>query len=129
MNKDDAELYIFDGYKLYLNWTGKTESGNFGKYQMEYEFYNPAGELLFSGDDYYPSPMNSIDGIDSAAGLLGFLTLKPGDTDNEYFDKYTEKQLEFAHSNDCEYLGIFALDGEKLEVEPDGRVILIESAE
>jgi hypothetical protein len=27
--------------------------------------------------------------------LLGFLSLKPGDTDREYFDDYTQEQLDF----------------------------------
>ena len=29
-------------------------------------------------------------------GLLAFLSLKPGDTDPEYFEGYTPEQLEFA---------------------------------
>lgn len=31
--------------------------------------------------------------------LLGFLTLRPGDTDREYFDKYTPAQLEYANQH------------------------------
>lgn len=52
-------------------------------------------EVIFTGDDYSPSPMHCDDSDDSIASLLGFLTVKPGDTDRDYFEDYTERQLQF----------------------------------
>jgi hypothetical protein len=51
--------------------------------------------VLFTGTDYGCSPLHSIDGDGSIAGLLGFLTLRPGDTDAEYFEAYTPEQLAY----------------------------------
>lgn len=56
-------------------------------------------EPLFRGDDYSPSPSYASDSDKSVAGLLGFLTLKPGDADEEYFKDYTERQLAFAREH------------------------------
>ncbi len=54
---------------------------------------------LFSGSDFRPSPLHSIDGDESVSALLGFLTLRLGDTDREYFDRYTAVQLDFARDH------------------------------
>jgi len=42
--------------------------------------------------------------------LLGFLTLRPGDTDVEYFDAYTPEQMEFAESYECEAMQMYTDD-------------------
>jgi hypothetical protein len=49
--------------------------------------------------------------------VIGFLTLRPGDTESDYFEAYTERQLEFADSMECESLQIWAMepDGDELE--------------
>lgn len=52
--------------------------------------------LLFAGDDYCPSPLHASDSDASMLGLLAFLTLRPGDTDAEYFAGYSEEQKAFA---------------------------------
>ena len=31
----------------------------------------------------------------TVAAIMGFLTLRPGDTDRDYFDSYTAEQIEF----------------------------------
>ena len=51
--------------------------------------------VLFTGEDFAGSPMHSDDSDETIASLLGFLTLRPGDTDREYFDAYTPEQLEY----------------------------------
>jgi hypothetical protein len=68
-----------------------------------YFFYN--GDLLFNDNDYKPSILYPIDSMDSLIGLLGFLTVKPGDTDKEYFANYTPAQLAWCDSVDCEIIG------------------------
>jgi hypothetical protein len=71
---------------------------------LQYRF-QVDGETLFEGEDYRPSPCHGDHTEESAKGLLGFLTLRPGDTDSEYFDKYTEAQMRWAKSSLCEGLG------------------------
>ncbi|MGA2260163.1 MAG: hypothetical protein ABSH28_01870 [Acidobacteriota bacterium] len=52
------------------------------------------GTVLFEGRDFRCSPLHAIDSDESVAACLGFLTLRPGDTDREYFENYTPAQLE-----------------------------------
>lgn len=73
----------------------------------------PGGKpvVLFEGEDFGNSPSNSIDGDEMVVGIMGFLTLRPGDTDREYFDDYTPAQLEYcsqwAEALSCEVDGRF----------------------
>lgn len=55
--------------------------------------------VLFEGSDYSPGPGNTTDGDASVRGLLGFLTLRPGDTDREYFEGYTEAQRDYCDAH------------------------------
>lgn len=82
--------------------SGRTD--HMGKTVLRYEFRDPRGFMLFSGSDFACSPMDAIDSDASVGALLGFLTLRPGDTDREYFDEYTPAQMAFAESSDAEYL-------------------------
>ena len=54
---------------------------------------------LFEGEDFRPSPIHSVDGDEAVKALMTFLTLRPGDTDADYFDSYTEAQLEYCSSH------------------------------
>ena len=65
--------------------------------------------VIFDGGDFCPSPMYADDSDDAIGALLGFLTLRPGDTDREYFERYTPEQLEFA-SQHAESLACYCLD-------------------
>lgn len=67
-------------------------------------------ETIFEGSDFNGSPMDADDSADTLANLLGFLTLRPGDTDPEYFEDYTDRQLEFCDDH-AETLGMFAEEG------------------
>src|SRR5579864_2603979 len=66
--------------------------------------------VLFEGDDYHPSPGWALDANETIACLMGFLTLKPGDTDEEYFAEYTPQQLDYcaryAEALSCEVTAI-----------------------
>lgn len=66
-----------------------------GKCRLAYEFYEK-GELIFKGSDFCCSPQFAIDSDSCVGALLGFLSLRPGDTDAEYFKDYTERQMTFA---------------------------------
>lgn len=61
------------------------------------------GKDLFKGRQYRVGAGTCADSDDSVRGLMGFLTLRPGDTDREYFDNYTPEQMAFAEG-DAEYL-------------------------
>ncbi len=86
-----------------------------GQYKVGYAFCH-TGSLtpLFIGEDYGCSPFNAIDSDAALVGLLGFLTLRPGDTDSEYFESYTETQLDWAVSC-AEELSMYGQDGESTE--------------
>lgn len=53
------------------------------------------GKIIFKGDDFGCSSLHAVDSDDTVKALMGFLTLRPGDTDSEYFDDYTTEQLEY----------------------------------
>ncbi len=84
-----------NGYRLELYDTVQTR---WGKSILAYQFFHD-DELIFEGRDYGCSPLHSIDGDESVAGLLTFLSLKPGDTDRDFFADYTKRQLEFAREH------------------------------
>ena len=81
-------------------------------WRLAYRFFQVTGrinELIFEGEDYGCSPCDAIDSDASVASLMTFLTLRPGDTDDEYFEKYTERQLRFADEH-AEALSCLCID-------------------
>ena len=60
---------------------------------------------LFEGEDFHVSPLHAHDSDEAVARLMTFLTLRPGDTDREYFEKYTEEQLDYC-ANHAEALAM-----------------------
>ena len=71
-------------------------------------------ELIFEGDKFFPSPSAGIDTMATAMELTaGYLTLKPGDTDPDWFDEYTARQLEWCKSARCDELNLIATDWEE----------------
>lgn len=99
-----------DGYHLKMWDTNKT--GQYGKSILGYEFFDRDGKLLFTGEDFSPSPMDAIDSDDAVRTLLSFLTLRPGDTDDEYFADYTPEQMEFAET-EAENLQLYSMEDEE----------------
>lgn len=67
---------------------------------------NGWSKVLFEGEDFGCSPLHAIDSDATIAGIMGFLTLRPGDTNDEYFRDYTPTQLDYcdqhAEALDCE---------------------------
>lgn len=51
---------------------------------------------IFRGDDITVPAGQAIDSDTTLAAVLDFLSLRPGDTDAEYFANYTPEQAEFA---------------------------------
>ena len=111
--ENTATLLIGDRVKIQI---GDVSQWKGGRAYYSYVMYLD-GELLFSGDDFSPPPMDDPYSLDSLVSLLGFLVLKPGDTDDEYFLEYTEAQLDFAKSSFCEDLSLIPYDHESGEFE------------
>jgi hypothetical protein len=55
--------------------------------------------VIFDGADFCASPLHADDSDRAVAALLSFLTLRPGDTDAEYFDNYTDVQRAFCDAH------------------------------
>lgn len=74
-----------------------------GKTQLNYSFI-PRGRRnpLFEGSDFACPAHRPVDSLQCALSLLNFLCLRPGDTDSEYFDNYTDAQREWSESYECE---------------------------
>lgn len=89
-------------FTLRMFHTGLT--GEYGKRMIGYRLVSE-GKVLFEGQDYYAHC--DADSNEAVEGIMGFLTLKPGDTDPEYFGEYTPAQLAFAaeHAEHAEHLG------------------------
>lgn len=79
--------------------TGKTD--NYGKTNIGYRL-TVKGKVIFQSKDFHCSCLVAIDSRECADELMGFLTLKKGDTDKEYFDEYTPAQLEWSESDLCQ---------------------------
>ena len=86
-----------------------------GQTLIGYALYEHLGDTnpLFSGEDCGVSPMHSIDGDGALAALLSFLTLKPGGTDKEYFEKYTELQLTWCQGSVADEISMLVMDLEE----------------
>jgi len=104
------------GYRLVVWDTHRTDHR--GQTVMGYEFFEPGEpEPLFTGEDFAGSPMHGDDSDETVRSLLGFLTLRPGDTDREYFDAYTPRQMAFAEG-DAEELAMFGMDDPEFDPPP-----------
>jgi hypothetical protein len=82
-------------YRLDCWWDGRTD----GPRAVVTYLLRANDAVIFSGEDYKPSPLLGPDSNASAGGLIGFLSCKPGDVEEDYFADYSERQLEFAREH------------------------------
>lgn len=82
-------------YCLLLWDTNKKMRDDGPHHRLAYQFFHE-DKLIFQGEDFGCSPLNGIDSDKCVASLLWFLSLRPGDTDKEYFKDYTREQMDFA---------------------------------
>jgi len=80
------------------------------RYELEDAEFTAFGQPLFSGEDFAVSPLHAVDSDDAVGGLLSFLSLEPGDTDDEYFDQYTTAQRAWLETGRPEELKLLAFD-------------------
>lgn len=99
----------FEGHRLVLTDTNRRDS--MGKRILGYRLYGPGDDAvpIFEGEDFGCSPMHAADSDETLRSLLGFLTLRPGDTDDEYFEGYTPRQMAWVESY-AEELSLWADD-------------------
>lgn len=73
-------------------------------------FSSESEDPIFHGEDASPSPspMDAIDSDAATRGILVFLALRPGDTDPEYFARYTAAQHAFADTH-AEAVSMYAM--------------------
>lgn len=110
MVRDILKRYIFRPYRKGMGPVFRLETWDtwrrdaMGKYVIGY-CLKMDGEVLFEGEDFACSPLHACDSKETAAALMGFLTLRPGDTDAEYFEEYNQAQMDYAEQH-AEALGI-----------------------
>ena len=94
-------------YRLIMWDTGK-QTGNHT--YIGYRFVTRKGHLLFQGTDIGIPQSVPIDSDSAVKTVLKFLTLRPGDTDEEYFLDYSNEQMAFAEGP-AEEVSILADEG------------------
>lgn len=84
-----CDIYALDGHNV----------GSLGHCRIDVEVWH-AGVCVFPrGATYCAVPRGTtIDGVDAKELVLSLVAMKPGDTDDEYFEHYTPEQLAFAEA-------------------------------
>lgn len=79
---------------------GEGDIGTNGKSIMGYQLTMDK-TVLFSGEDFFCSPMYEPCSDEVVEELMSFLTLKPDDMEDEYFErhKYGPVQMEYAENH------------------------------
>src|SRR5258707_12405089 len=75
-----------------------------GQPHIHFRLRESGNGIIFEGSDFAGSPLDGIDSDAAVSALMSFLTLRPGDTDAEYFDLYRPDQMEFCDQH-AEALG------------------------
>jgi predicted RNA-binding Zn-ribbon protein involved in translation (DUF1610 family) len=84
-------------FTLRLAWGGRCDSA--GRCILTYRLTSER-RVIFEGSDYCAHVRDSLETDDSLVeGIMTFLTLRPGDTDEEYFRDYTPEQLAFCDAH------------------------------
>lgn len=106
-----------EGFRLELHMSDKPAS-RFDRQRWQYVLWDenwaaPLGQLqkapIFSSDDFETIYAEDEEIVRT---LLSFLSLRPGDTDSEYFDSYTERQIAWRDER-AETLSMYAIDEEE----------------
>lgn len=72
-------------------------------------FSSESEDPIFHCEEIGVPPSQAIDSDDATRGALGWYTLRPGDTDPDFFAEYTEAQLAFASAH-AESLSLYAME-------------------
>lgn len=96
----------FGGYSLTLYDIYSRD--DMGKDMLRYVFKH-GRKVIFDGADFACSPLHAIDSDSCIKSVMGFLTLRVGDTDAEYFDGYNDVQKAF-RDNEAEDVAMMVYD-------------------
>jgi len=105
--KMDKWTWNFDNVTVEMEYSHKSH----GRDRLAYRLLDE-DKVIFEGDEFSPSPSFAWDSDDAVYALLDFLTLQPGDTDDEFFEEYTPEQLEWAAGESAEELRMRMYDFE-----------------
>lgn len=106
----------FDDFKLLLWDSGETTEGHaLGRTKIFLKFWHNDAEI-FSSPAFGWITVGAGVAIDSDRAVrdaIDWISLKPGDTDLEHFENYTEAQIEWvqAHSDELYFWGHAILEG------------------
>jgi hypothetical protein len=102
---------LINGHRLHTWETNRRYQT--GQWIIGYAFYLPGQDSpLFVGEDCGVAPSDAIDSDAALVSVLGWLTLKPGDTDSDYFAAYSPEQLAWCESNEAEEISLIVFDVE-----------------
>lgn len=102
-------LHMFDIGQNVSRYRG---GGLFSKPKIGYELRireNGKSVIMFKGEDFGCSPLHAIDSDATVKSLMTFLTLRPGDTDWDYFKNYTPGQFAYCERH-AEALSLCVMD-------------------
>lgn len=115
--QEPGNEYTVSGFRVYLWYAGPAE---YGKERCAYQFYDDQyqplqGRPVFGGADLVLGAGYHVDGPPNEAfvDLLSFLSLQEGDTDDEFFERYTTDQLAWRDSGRAEELSLVVSDLEE----------------
>jgi hypothetical protein len=105
-----------DGFLVELYETGHTDFEHFGHtsvgyrlFDIDYSQMTGDGSPIFQGTDYGIPRGQCVDDDEAVRGIIGFLSLMHGDTDGEFFEDYTPRQIAWCEQR-AEALGLWSLD-------------------
>ena len=90
-----------DEFVVELYYDGFDDKRN--RRRLAYRLYD-GGKTIFEGTYFFPAPVRDRREFHEVMDLLGFLTIQPGDTDEEFFKDYTPEQLAWCKSARSEEL-------------------------
>jgi len=106
------------GHRLIV-WDDHTHYGT-GQHRVRFAFYLPRARTPLFVSECGVAPSDPIDSDAALVGILGWLVLKPGDTDSGYFAEYTAAQLDWCQGSAAEEIGLYVYDAELPEDDSEG---------
>jgi hypothetical protein len=102
-----------DGFTLELWDTHRpTGTGRLAHTLLAYRL-SDRSRVIFQGDSFTPPLGVCIDSDECVAACLFWFTLKPGDTDEEFFEGYTPQQRKWIESGRVDDLSSIAWEMER----------------
>jgi hypothetical protein len=106
--EDKVRTWRLDGFTLEL-WDTHvpTGSGYLAHTLLAYRF-SDRGTVVFAGDRFAPPSGVCVDSDECVAAVLFWFTLKPGDTEGEFFESYSPLQMSWVESTRADDLSAIA---------------------